>query len=73
MLRQNNNLLIQIHKFLDIGLTILAFVAAYLIKKYFLPQPWLGLVTAPNYYIVLLLIIIIWYLIFGLFNSLCIF
>ncbi len=68
MLRKHNNLLVQIHKFLDISITILAFVSAYFIKKYFLPKQWIGLVTAPDYYIVLLLVIIIWYLTFRIFN-----
>jgi len=68
MLREHNKLIIQIHKALDICLTIFAFVGAYLIKKNLLPEPFRGLITAPNYYIVLLLIIIIWYLVFRLFD-----
>jgi len=68
MLREHNKLIIQIHKTLDITLTILAFVGAYIIKKDLLPIPYRGLITAPNYYIVLLLIIIIWYLVFRFFD-----
>jgi exopolysaccharide biosynthesis polyprenyl glycosylphosphotransferase len=68
MLREHNKFIIQIHKALDICLTVLAFVAAYFIKKDLLPEPFRGLITAPNYYIVLLLIIIIWYLVFRFFD-----
>ena len=68
MLREHNKLIVQIHKALDICLTVLAFVAAYFIKKDLLPDSFRGLITAPNYYIVLLLIIIIWYLVFRFFD-----
>ena len=47
----------------DLFLTVAAFLAAYLIKKYILPEPFRGLTTAPNYYTILLMIIIIWYVI----------
>lgn len=52
------------HKAWDICLTVAAFVFAYYIKKYYLPAPFRGLSTDPNYYILLLLCIIIWYLVF---------
>jgi exopolysaccharide biosynthesis polyprenyl glycosylphosphotransferase len=68
MLRERAKLIVQAHKILDIGLTATAFIAAYFIKKYMLPMPFLGLTTAPNYYIVLLMIIIIWYVTFDLFG-----
>lgn len=68
MLREQNKLIVQIHKGLDILLTVVAFVGAYFIKKDLLPEPFRGLITAPNYYVVLLLIIIVWYLVFRLFN-----
>src|SRR5210317_1361866 len=68
MLREHNKLIIQIHQALDICLTVLAFVGAYFIKKDLLPEPFRGLISAPNYYIVLLLIIIIWYLVFRFFD-----
>jgi len=41
---------------------------AYFIKLYLLPVPFRGLTTDPNYYIVLLMIIIIWYVAFTLFD-----
>jgi len=64
MLREKSKLIGRMHMVLDLFLTGSAFVAAYYIKKDILPAPFRGLVTAPNYYTVLLLIIIIWYLIF---------
>ena len=67
MLRERAKLIVQAHKILDIGLTGTAFIAAYFIKKYMLPMPFRGLTIAPNYYIVLLMIIIIWYAAFALF------
>jgi len=68
MLREQNKLIVQIHKGLDILLTVVAFVGAYFIKKDLLPESFRGLITAPNYYVVLLLIIIVWYLVFRLFD-----
>ena len=67
MLRERSALVVKIHKGLDIALTVIAFVSAYFIKRYFLPKPLGGLTTVPNYYIVLLLIVIIWYLCFEYF------
>jgi exopolysaccharide biosynthesis polyprenyl glycosylphosphotransferase len=57
-----------IHTILDIGLVISAFVIAYFLKNYVLPYPYGGLAVSPNYYIVLLLAIIIMYLTFNFFN-----
>jgi exopolysaccharide biosynthesis polyprenyl glycosylphosphotransferase len=68
MLREHSKLIVQAHRVLDIGLTAVAFIAAYFIKLHLLPPPFRGLATAPNYYIVLLMIIIIWYVSFGLFG-----
>ncbi len=68
MLRERTKLITQAHKVWDICLTAAAFIAAYFIKKYLLPEPFHGLTIAPNYYIVLLMIIIIWYVAFTLFD-----
>ncbi len=68
MFREQNQLIERIHRLLDIFLTAAAFGAAYFIKRDLLPEPFRGLITAPNYHIVLLLIIIIWYVIFKLFG-----
>ena len=68
MLREKNKLILRGHKFLDILLTAAAFVGAYFVKKYMLPAPIVGLTTAPNYYAILLLVVIIWYLVFDAFG-----
>lgn len=70
MLREQSRLIIKVHKFLDICLTFIAFSAAYYIKGNLLPLPYRGLITGPNYSLILLLIIIIWLLVldqFGLY------
>jgi exopolysaccharide biosynthesis polyprenyl glycosylphosphotransferase len=72
MLREKNKLIVHAHKLLDIGLTGAAFIGAYFIKRHLLPHPLRGLSVAPNYYIVLLMAIIIWYVTFeqcGLYTS----
>ena len=68
MLREQASLINQAHKLLDIGLTTAAFVGSYFVKKSVLPVPWGGLSTGPNYYIVLLQVMIIWYLVFNAFG-----
>ena len=68
MLREHNKLIVQAHKVLDICLTAAAFIAAYFIKRLALPAPFRGLTIEPNYYIVLLLIIIVWYVVFAGFD-----
>ena len=68
MLRKQGKLIVQSHKFLDICLTAAAFISAFFIKKYLLPGPFRGLTTGPDYYIVLLLVIIIWYVCFSFFD-----
>ncbi len=59
-------LIFNIHTLLDLLLTSGCFVGAYYTKKYFLPQYIKGLSIYPNYYIVLLLISIIWFISFRL-------
>jgi exopolysaccharide biosynthesis polyprenyl glycosylphosphotransferase len=66
MLRENNKILQGIHQGWDICLTGVSFVIAYFIKKYYLPGPLGGLSLEPNYYLLLLLCIIIWYAVFNL-------
>ena len=68
MLRERSTLIINLHRFLDICLTVAAFVSAYFIKLYLLPRSMRGLTTEPDYYEVLLLIIIVWYLCFAYFK-----
>lgn len=66
MLREHARLIVRLHRLLDVLLAAGAFVSAYFIKLYCLPQELRGLITAPNYYIVLLLVIIIWYPVFSI-------
>ena len=66
MLREKSRLLLRAHRFLDILITVVAFILAYFMKLYFLPPAIVGLTVAPNYYIVLLMIIIVWYMVFNL-------
>ena len=72
MIKAESELALKLHRILDILLTVAAFIWAYFIKKYFLPEPFRGLIESPNYYIVLLMIIIIWFILceqFGLYTS----
>ena len=68
MLNRRKKIIVLSHELLDIILTVTAFIGAYFIKKYLLPGPFCGLAESPNYYIILLLIIILWYALFSLFN-----
>lgn len=55
MLRENSDLITGIHKAADLCTVALSFVAAYYLKRNFFS----GLQTEPNYYLVLLIIILI--------------
>lgn len=68
MLMGRRDIIVLSYKLLDVFLTATAFIGAYFIKKYLLPEPYRGLIKTPNYYIILLLIVIIWYILFSLFN-----
>ena len=61
MLREQARLLTKAHRLADLGLTAAAFVGAYGLKKYALPPPYGGLTITPNYYLILLMILVIWY------------
>lgn len=66
--RKKRRMIKGLHYFHDLVFTIAAFIFAYFIKKDILPSPWGGLALSPNYYIVLLLIVIIWFMVLKLFN-----
>ncbi len=68
MLKGRKELIVLTHKLLDIFLTATAFIGTYFIKKYLFPEPFRGLAETPNYYIILLMVIIVWYVLFSLFN-----
>ena len=68
MFKERSSLIINGHRFLDILITISSFIGAYFIKKYALPAPYGGLSQDPNYYTILFMTIILWYLSFNLFD-----
>jgi len=68
VLREQNKLIAQMHKSLDICLTVIAFVSACFLKKYLFPEPFKGLIQGPSYHVVLLMIIIIWYVTLNAFD-----
>ncbi len=68
MLREYQNQVVGAHKMLDITLTVAAYAGAYGFKKYLLPLPYGGLIDIPDYTVLGLLIIIIWYVSFNLFG-----
>ncbi len=64
MLRENSSLILDMQKTIDIVITCFSFISAYYLKLFFLPSTLKGLTTEPNYYIILLMIIIAWYISF---------
>lgn len=62
MINNDRELVRRFELFLDVILTVQTFIFAYFMKRSLLPGPFGGLTTAPNYYLVLLLITIIWYI-----------
>ena len=69
MIRGEKYLISRTHLLLDVIVTALVFIFAYHLKKYYLPEPIRGLADEPNYYIILLMAIIIWYISFRLFRN----
>ncbi len=61
MLRERASLTLEMQKIIDIGITGFSFIAAYFIKRNLPGVTLKGLATDPNYYIILLLIVIAWY------------
>ncbi|WP_020589309.1 sugar transferase [Desulfobacter curvatus] len=64
MLREHSSLILDFQKVFDSVITIVSFIIAYFIKKEILPGHLGALSTAPNYYLILTLIIISWYMAF---------
>jgi len=62
--RKKKRLIIRIHLFFDVCLTVVSFVGAYFIRRDFLFNRVGDLDIEPNYYILLLMIIIIWVMCF---------
>ncbi|MGR3302596.1 MAG: sugar transferase [Candidatus Scalindua sp.] len=69
MISGREYLISRAHLLLDVIVTAVVFVFAYHLKKYYLPEPIRGLAVEPNYYIILLMAIIIWYISFRLFRN----
>lgn len=72
MLRKYGTLTLDLQKSLDIIITAFSFILAYFIKRHLLPTGLSGLSIDPNYYLLLLLIIIAWFIAFkwmGLYMS----
>ena len=61
MLREQAKLINRVQKCLDICITLAAFMSAYFLKKDILAEPFRGLITGPNYQLIALLAVIIWY------------
>jgi len=68
MLKEKNRIIVRFHLFIDVLITIAAFVGAYLTKKYVLPGGSGGLSTGPNYYTLLFMVTVIWGLTFQALN-----
>ncbi len=64
MLREQASLTLEMQKILDVAITGFSFITAYFIKRNLLPEGLKSLSTDPNYYIILLLIIISWFISF---------
>ena len=64
MLKENSSFITDSQKTLDIVITAFSFIAAYFAKRHLLPGPYSELSNDPNYYIILLLIIIAWFISF---------
>ncbi|MCM2285290.1 MAG: sugar transferase [Desulfobacula sp.] len=64
MLKEKGSLILEMQKVIDILITGFSFIAAYFIKRNLLPEGLSDLSNDPNYYIVLLLIVIAWYISF---------
>ena len=69
MVRGEKYLISRAHILFDVIVTALAFIFAYHMKKYYLPEPIRGLADEPNYYIILFMAIIIWYISFRFFRD----
>jgi len=65
MLRERANVIVWGHRTLDIALTILAYLLAYIIKKYGLPDEYRGLIKVVDYRFIGILVVICWYLSFN--------
>ena len=61
MLREQSRIINWLQKSFDICITFASFNFAYFMKKDLLAEPFRGLITGPNYQLVVLLAVIFWY------------
>lgn len=66
---QKRQLIIQLNRVLDVGLSVLSYILAYYIKAYFLPKKYSGLEATPDYIIISLFVIIIWFILLMYINT----
>ncbi len=64
MNNEQSSLILDMQKIIDIIITAFAFVAAWIIRKFFLSGSFDPLLEAPNHQIILLIIIIAWFISF---------
>lgn len=64
MLKEKSSFILDMQKTLDLCITAVSFISAYFIKRNMMPEGLRNLSTDPNYYIILLMIIIAWYISF---------
>jgi len=64
MLKEKPEIFQNGHRIWDVFLTALAFVLAYFIRKDYLSEAFVDMSMKPNYYMLLLLCIMIWYIVF---------
>ncbi len=68
ILREESNIVKNVLQGFDLLVVIFSFVTAYFLKKYYLPIEYRGIATAPNYYFVLLLALVVSHIIFNYFK-----
>jgi exopolysaccharide biosynthesis polyprenyl glycosylphosphotransferase len=66
--QQKRQLIIQLNRFLDVFLSLIAYIGAYHIKNVIRPFNYPDMSIAPNYEIIGLFIILIWFIIFIFIN-----
>lgn len=67
-MRNTNGIARRIELFSDTLLTALVFIGVYAIKQSELLGPYAGLITTPNYLLLLMMIVVIWYVTMGFIN-----
>ncbi|MBP7736592.1 MAG: sugar transferase [Spirochaetes bacterium] len=66
---QKRQLIVQLNRLLDIGLTLVAYIVAYQIRANFIPHTSTGVGESPDYVIIALFVIIIWFILLFFINT----